>query len=110
MQRAERRHSMKRALLLGASLLAIGASPVAAAPVTFSTFVSSADINAVEGQNAAIAFNYAGTQFIGSVYFGPNNSQLYSTNLSGGNVQKFGSPIPGFSGEVVVAAGLGQAG
>ena len=82
-----------------------------ATTVSFSTFVSSSSINSVEGQNNTIAYNFAGNEFVGSVYFGSNNLQLYSTNLTGGNVQKFGSPIPnGFSGEVVVGASLGQAG
>jgi hypothetical protein len=79
--------------------------------VIFSTFVSGPSIAAVEGQNATIAFNYAGNEFVGSVYPGINNDQRYSTNLTGGNVQQFGAPIPnGFAGEVVVAASLGQAG
>jgi hypothetical protein len=82
----------------------------AEAAVTFSPFVSSSDIAAAEGQTQTIAFNYTGTGFVGSVYFGINNNQLYSTNLTGGDVQKFGQQIPGFSGEVVVGVGLGQAG
>lgn len=90
---------------------ALVASTVAHATVTFSTFVNGSDIAAVEGGNqSTIAFNYTGSGFVGSVYFGPDNNQLYSTNLSGGNVQQFGQPIPGFSGEVVVGVGLGQAG
>jgi hypothetical protein len=93
-------------ILIASSLLA---SP-AMATVTFNTFVSASDISAVEGQNQTIAFNYAGNEFVGSVYFGTNNAQLYSTDLSGGNVQKFGSPIPGATGEVVVGASLGQGG
>jgi hypothetical protein len=44
------------------------------------------------------------------VYFGGDNNQLYSTNLNGGGLAKFGGPIPGFTGEVVVGVGLGQAG
>lgn len=82
--------------------------------VNFSTFVQSSDLNAALGQDNTIGFNYAGNEFVGSVYFGANNLQLYSTNLSGGNVQKFGDPLSvagsTFSGEVVVAASLGQAG
>jgi hypothetical protein len=79
--------------------------------VIFSTFVSGPSIAAVEGQNATIAFSYTGNEFVGSVYPGINNDQRYSTNLTGGNVQQFGAPIPnGFAGEVVVAASLGQAG
>lgn len=81
------------------------------ATVTFSTFVSAGDIAAAEGGNdATIAFNYTGTGFVGSVYFGPNNNQLFSTNLTGGNVKQYGQPIPGFSSEVVIGVGLGQAG
>jgi len=71
---------------------------------TFSTFVSSSSINAVEGQNQTIAFTYAGNKFVGSVYNGINNSQLYQTDLTGGSVMKFGAPIPGASGEVVLGA------
>ena len=66
--------------------------------------------NAVEGQNQTIAFNYTGTGFVGSVYFGPDNNQLYSTNLSGTGVAPYGQAISGYSGEVVVGVGLGQAG
>ncbi len=79
--------------------------------LSFSTFVTSANIAAAEaGNDATIAFSFAGNEFVGSVYFGPNNNQLYSTNLSGGNVQQFGAPIPGASGEVVVGTSLGQGG
>jgi len=102
---------MRRALIAVVIILGLGMlGSQAQAVVTFSTFVSSGDISAVEGQNQTIAFNFAGDKFVGSVYFGINNNQLFSTNLTGGNVQKFGDPIPGFSGEVVVAAGLGKAG
>ncbi len=94
---------------LAASLAA--AIPSAYANVTFSTFVSGADIAAVEGLNhSTIAFNYTGTGFVGSVYIGTDNNQLYSTNLSGGNVQPFGQPLPGFGSEVVIGVGLGQSG
>jgi hypothetical protein len=69
----------------------------------------------VLSNTATIAFNFAGDKFVGSVYFGANNNQLYSTDLSGGNLQKFGAPITtpsgsAFSGEVVVGAGLGNGG
>lgn len=94
-----------------AILLGIATAPRAAdAAVTFSTFVTSGDISAVEGQNQTIAFNYTGTGFVGSVYFGVDNNQLYSTNLNGTGVATYGQPIPGFSGEVVLGVGLGQAG
>lgn len=80
--------------------------------ISFSTFVPGASIAAQEGgNNATIAFTYAGNKFVGSVYLGTNNNQLYSTNLTGGNVQPFGTPVPGGAGgELVVGASLGQAG
>jgi len=91
-------------------LLAVSA-PVRADDISFSTFVSSSNINAAEGgNNSTIAFTFAGNKFVGSVYFGADNNQLYQTNLSGGGVTQFGSPIPGASGEVVVGASLGQGG
>jgi hypothetical protein len=96
-----------------AALLAVGvlAASHSAGAVTFTTFIQGSSIAATEdGYDSTIAFNYTGTGFIGSVYFGSDNLQLYSTNLSGGNIQKFGQPMPSGSGEVVVAAGLGQAG
>lgn len=101
---------MTKKLVLGLSIaIGIGAAASDAnATVSFSTFVPSASILAAEGQLSPIAFNYAGSFFVGSVY--PSNSQLYSTDLSGGTVQKFGQPIPSFSSEIVVAAGLGQDG
>ncbi len=97
--------------------LAISSS-VRADNVSFSTFVSSVAINAVEGgNNSTIAFNYNGTSFVGSVYF---DNQLYSTNLNGGGVATFGTPLgtgtsagvqsSNLVGEVVVGASLGQAG
>ncbi len=95
--------------------LALGIGAVTAlwnpaqATVTFTTFVTSADIAAAEGGNTmVIAFNYTGTGFVGSVY--PNTNQLYSTNLSGTGVTQFGQPIPGFSNEIVLGVGLGQSG
>jgi hypothetical protein len=102
---------MKR--IAAASLVAGLAGPTTlanATTVSFTTFVSGSDLSAALSNQSTIAFNYTGTGFIGSVYFGPNNDQLYSTNLTGGNVEKFGQPIPGASGEVVIGVGLGQAG
>ncbi len=91
------------AALLG---LAVSTAPAQAA-LTFGDFVTSAAISAVEGQNATIGFAYAGDKFVGSVYFGTNNNQLYSTNLTGTGVAKFGTPITGFAGEIYVTASLG---
>jgi len=109
---------MKRGTIATAAPMLSVVAGLAAAPtaanattVNFSTFVNGSDIAALEGGNqSTIAFNYTGTGFVGSVYFGPDNNQLYSTNLTGGNVQHYGGAIPGFSGEVVVGVGLGQAG
>lgn len=78
--------------------------------VTFSTFVSSGDLSSVLSNNATIGFAYAGDKFVGSVYYGTNNNQLYSTDLTGGSVAKFGSPIPGFFGEIYVSSSLGIGG
>lgn len=100
------------AAVVGLSVgLMVAATNARATAITFSTFVNGTDIASVEGGNrSTIAFNYTGTGFVGSVYFGPNNNQLYSTNLGGGGVAKYGQPISNFSGEVVVGVGLGQAG
>jgi hypothetical protein len=101
--------TMTAAVGIAVALAVAGSS--AQANVNFSTFVTGASIDAAEGgNNATIAFNYTGTGFVGSVYFGPDNDQLYSTNLTGGNVQQYGQAISGFSGEVVVGAGLGLGG
>jgi len=64
----------------------------ALAALAFTPFVTSANINATLSNNQTIGFAYAGDKFVGSVYFGTNNNQLYQTNLSGGNVTKFGAP------------------
>ena len=79
--------------------------------ISFSTFVSGGDIAGVEsGNHQTIAFNFAGNKFVGSVYIGASNNQLYSTDLTGTSVAPFGDPIPGAGGEVVVGASLGQGG
>ncbi|MBV8380792.1 MAG: hypothetical protein JO369_08550 [Paucibacter sp.] len=78
--------------------------------VTFQTFVSESQLDSALGQSNTIGITYAGDEFVGSVYFGQNNLQLYSTNLSGGNVQLFGSPLPDGGGETVLAASLGLGG
>lgn len=82
-----------------------------AATIDFSTFVPSSAISAAEGGNTStIAFTFDGNKFVGTVYLGTDNNQLYQTNLSGGGVSHFGGAIPGASGELVVGASLGQAG
>jgi hypothetical protein len=101
---------MKKGTLLALMALAGFALPAKADNINFTTFVPGSVIAAVEGQENTIAFNFAGNKFVGSVYFGANNAQLYSTNLSGGNVQLFSTPIPTAGGEVVVGASLGVGG
>lgn len=96
--------SLRRVAGLGLVLLAL-ASPASA--ITFSPFVTGADLSAGLGNTAAIGFSYAGDRFVGSVYFGANNNQLYQTNLGGGGLSLFGSPIPGASGEIYVSSSLG---
>jgi hypothetical protein len=90
--------------------LAAFALPAQSAPLSFGDFVTSSSLSTTLGNNATIGFTYAGDKFVGSVYFGTNNNQLYSTDLTGGNVQKFGTPIAGFSGEIYVGASLGLGG
>ena len=74
-----------------------------AVPVTFDPFVSSTG-------GSPIGFTYAGNKFVGSNYF---NNQLYQTDLNGGNLQAFGSPLPfssGSVGEAYVSSSLGLGG
>jgi hypothetical protein len=78
--------------------------------ISFTDFVSQADLTAGLSNSATIGFAYAGNKFVGSVYFGPNNNQLYTTNLSGGGLALFGAPIPGFSGEIYLSSSLGIGG
>ncbi len=80
------------------------------AAISFSTFVSAGDLGAAMGNNATIGFAYAGDRFVGSVYYGTNNNQLYQTDLNGGSVMAFGGPISGFSGEIYVSSSLGIGG
>jgi PEP-CTERM motif len=102
--------TMRKSTTALAVILAFGSLAAAHASVTFTTFVPSGSIFGVEGQNNTIGFTYAGNKFVGSVYFGPNNGQLYQTNLVGGGVMLFGSAMPGASGETVLGSSLGQAG
>jgi hypothetical protein len=90
--------------------LAAFAFPAHAGPLSFGEFVTTSSLSTTLSNNATIGFSYAGDKFVGSVYFGTNNNQLYSTDLTGGNVQKFGAPIAGFSGEIYVNASLGLGG
>ena len=102
-----RLHHAFSAAALGAAL----ALPAHAAPLVFNPFVSSASLDALlAGNNATIGFAYAGDKFVGSVYFGADNNQLYSSNLTGTGLALFGTPITGFSGEIYVNASLGLGG
>lgn len=102
---------------IAAALLVVPATVHAATNIDFTTFVTGSSIATAEagssegsGTNSAIAFNYAGNQFVGTIYY---DNQLYTTSLTGGSVTKFGSPLPessGSVGEVVIGASLGQAG
>ena len=47
---------------------------------------SSSIANAEGGNNKTIAFNSLLNKFVGFVYTGTDNNQLYSTNLAGGAV------------------------
>ncbi len=103
---------MKKAILASACAALFGTALPASA-ITFSEFVKGTgtdSIDAVLGQHNTIGFAYAGDKFVGSVYFGANNGQLYATNLDGTNVRKFGTPIPGASGEMYVSSSLGLGG
>ncbi|MDQ2927446.1 MAG: PEP-CTERM sorting domain-containing protein [Caldimonas sp.] len=102
---------MRFSLSASAALLGmtVWVAPAHAA-LSFGDFVTGAALDAAVGQNATIGFAYAGNKFVGSVYYGTNNNRLYSTDLSGGSVQTFGNPIPGFSGEIYVSASLGLGG
>jgi hypothetical protein len=105
-------HMRSRLALHSATFAALAAFAFAAhaSPLSFGDFVTSSSLNSTLGNNATIGFTYAGDKFVGSVYFGTNNNQLYSTDLTGANVQKFGAPIAGFSGEIYVSASLGLGG
>lgn len=95
---------------LAAAMAVVVALGGSAPAITFNPFVTQADLAAGLSNNSTIGFAYAGNKFVGSVYFGPNNNQLYSTNLNGGGLALFGGPIPGFSGEIYVSSSLGLGG
>jgi hypothetical protein len=94
--------------LVGVFALATVASTAQA--ISFNPFVTSTDLATSVGNTAAIGFAYAGDKFVGSVYYGTNNNQLYTSNLTGGSLATFGAPIPGFSGEIYVSSSLGIGG
>lgn len=99
---------MKKAFRIAAIAAACSAACLSAQAITFSTFVTGASIQAAVGGHQTIGFAYAGDKFVGSDYF---NTQLYQTDLTGGNVKKFGAPVAIFSsGETYVSSSLGIGG
>lgn len=96
------------AILVAAALMAF--SPVQSAAVVLNPFT---DPHPLLG-GGTIGFTYAGNKFVGSVQADGAGNVLYSTDLTGGNVQLFaptvnipsGSP----SSEHFVASSLGQGG
>ncbi len=93
---------------VGAACLGL-ASSVFAAPV-FTPFVTNASLIAAVNDGDAIGFAFAGNKFVGSTYF---NNQLYQTDLTGNNAQKFGAALPITSagaGEIYVSSSLGLGG
>ena len=100
---------VKRVLLvfvLGVLVCSVVTS-ASADSVNFTTFVTQSDLASGAGDTAVIGYTYAGNKFVGSFY--PSDPNLYSTDLTGHNVQHFGS-VPGAGGEVVVGASLGKGG
>ncbi len=96
------------AVMATAALLSVGAN--AHAQLAYTTFVSSSSLAGLLGNNATIGFAYGVDKFVGSVYFGNNNNQLYAVNLDGSNLRTFGPPIPGASGEMYVSSSIGLGG
>ncbi len=104
------KHALKYSVAAGLAISVGMMAREASASVTFNTFIPGPDIAAAVGQNNTIAVTYAGNKFVGTVYFGANNLQMYQSSLTGGSVTTFGSPIPSGGGEPVVAASLGRSG
>lgn len=99
---------MRKAALLAGVVLFVGLATVwADDSIIFNTFVSNSSINGLTGNTQVIGYTYVGNKFVGSLY--PNDGRLYSTNLSGGGIQNFGT-VPNAGGETVVAGSLGQGG
>lgn len=101
---------LKNKLMLSLFLSLIFPMTASAITITFNPFVQQSDINTAlaGGDTQVIGFAFAGNKFVGSVY--PNNSQLYQTNLTGGAVTTFGTPIPNGNSELYVSSSLGLGG
>ena len=80
----------------------------AGAQITFNSpaFVTSGQLGSIygAGNGSPIGFTYAGNKFVGTGGYYLTSGQLYQTNLNGGGITTFGSPIPDPGGEVVVSA------
>lgn len=105
---------MKKSISILFAAISMGlAYSGSAGAIAFTTFVDGTGADSLSStlsNNAAIGFSYAGNKFVGSVYFGTNNNQLYQTDLNGNSVSTFGTPIPGASGEIYVSSSLGLGG
>ncbi len=98
-----------RALLLVA-VICIGLhGPAQAAPINFSTFTNPHPPMPVAA--GTVGFTYAGNKFVGTV-LGTGAGLIYSTNLTGGNVQVFAPTVSLTSStqEHFVAASFGLGG
>ncbi len=100
---------MKSVSILGASCLTLAALATThkASALTFTPFIFGASITAAVGGTppSPIGLAYAGDRFVGSANY-PGGTQLYQSDLNGGNVQTFGAGLTGFSGEIFVASSL----
>src|ERR1039458_7918556 len=81
---------MKKHLLWAAVLVSAVSIGARAGTVDFTTFVNGASLGTATGSTSTIGFSYAGNEFVGSLYF---DNQLYSTNLGGGAIAAFGTPL-----------------
>jgi hypothetical protein len=80
----------------------------AGAQITFNSpaFVTAGQLDTIygAGESSPIGFTYAGDKFVGTGGYYFTSGQLYQTNLTGGGITTFGSPIPDPGGEVVLSA------
>jgi hypothetical protein len=80
----------------------------AEAQVTFNSpaFITASQLDTIygAGQSSPIGFTYAGNKFVGTGGYSITSGQLYQTDLMGGGITTFGSPIPNPGGEVVLSA------
>jgi hypothetical protein len=94
---------------LGTALLgSCAVLPQALAQITFDSpaFVTAGQLDTIygAGNSSPIGFTYAGDKFVGTGGYDITSGQLYQTNLSGGGITTFGTPIPDPGGEVVLSA------